>query len=358
MIRFAIIGAGWRSEFFARVARELPDRFAMTGLLSRSRDKADAFSRIWGVPVADSLEELLAARPDFALVSVPWGVGEELVIELSKRGVPVLYETPPSPTLDGLRALHEALQGTKARVQVAEQYHLQPLHAARLEAVKRGWIGAPSFARVSVAHGYHGISLMRRFLGIGYELPTISARQFTAPIMAGPGRDGPPREEKTVESTQLLATFDWGDKLGVFDFCGDQYFSWIRAQDVCIRGERGEILNEEIRLLLDYQTPLHTTLQREVAGKNGNLEGLYLKGLTARGEWLYQNPFVPARLSDDEIACAACLQGMAHLLESGEEFYPLAEAMQDRYLDILMSEVAKSGGEVRAEAQPWMHLTK
>ena len=354
MIRFAILGAGWRSEFFARVARELPKRFQMTGLLSRSREKAEAFGQRWGVPLAGSLDELLAAKPDFALVSVPWGVGEELVIELSKRGVPVLYETPPSPSLDGLCALHEALKEWPAKVQVAEQYHLQPLHAARLEASKRDWIGTPSFARVSVAHGYHGISLLRRFLGIEFELPTISARHFKAPLVDGPGRDGPPRTEKIIESDQLIATFDWGEKLGVFDFCGDQYFSWIRGQDLIVRGERGEIHNEEIRSLLNFQTPLNAKLQREVAGKNGNLEGLYLKGLTARGQWLYENPFIPARLSDDEIACAACLQGMAHFIETGDDFYSLAEAMQDRYLDILMAEAAQSGQLVKAETQPWM----
>src|SRR5688572_3578708 len=109
MISFAIIGAGWRSEFFARVARELPDHFRLTGLLSRSAEKAAIFGRTWQVPVAASLNELLATKPDFVVVSVPWGVGEELVIELSRRGVPVLYETPPSPSLEGLRALHEGL---------------------------------------------------------------------------------------------------------------------------------------------------------------------------------------------------------------------------------------------------------
>ncbi len=355
MINFAILGAGWRSEFFARAARELPEQFQISGLLSRSAEKAAAFGQKWNVPVASSLDELLQARPDFAVVSVPWGIGEELVTELARRGVTVLYETPPSPTLDGLRSLHAALaEFPNARVQVAEQFHLQPLHAARIEAIKRGWIGTPSFARVSVAHGYHGISLMRRYLGIGFELPIITARSFKSPILAGPGRDGPPDEEKIGESEQTLATFDWGDKLGTFDFCGDQYFSWIRGQDVVIRGERGEIINEEMRVLNDFQTPLKTALQRETAGVNGNLEGYFLKGITARGEWLYQNPFAQARLSDEEIAVAACMEGMARLVQSGEEFYPIAEAMQDRYLDILMAEAAKSGQTVQAEAQSWM----
>lgn len=355
MTKFAIIGAGWRSEFFARVARQLPDRFSMRGLLSRDPQRAEAFGKKWEVPVVRTLDELLATKPDFALVSVPWGVGEELVIELSRHGVPVLYETPPSPTLDGLRALHRALADLpKSRVQVAEQYHLQPLHAARLKLIEQGFVGRPTFARVSVAHGYHGISLMRRFLGLGFELPTITARSFTAPLIGGPDRNGPPCEDKITESRQLLATFDWGDRLGVFDFTGDQYFSWVRGQELLVRGERGELHNEEVRYLVDYQTPMTTTLRRESAGANGNLEGYFLKGITASGEWLYRNPFVPGRLSDDEIAVAACLEGMGRYVAGGPSLYSLAEAMQDRYLDILMEQAEKSGEAVQSEYQVWM----
>ena len=54
-------------------------------------------------------------------------------------------------------------------MQVAEQYAFQPLHAARLAFIRAGKLGEISQVQVSVAHGYHGISLIRKFLGIGYE---------------------------------------------------------------------------------------------------------------------------------------------------------------------------------------------
>ncbi len=38
----------------------------------------------------------------------------------------------------------------------------------------------------------------------------------------------------------------------------------------------------------------------------------------------------------------------------GPSFYSLAEAMHDRYLDILMEEAEKSRESVRAEHQRWM----
>lgn len=70
-------------------------------------------------------------------------------------------------------------------------------------------------------------------------------------------------------------------------------------------------------------------------------------------QWVYQNPFVPARLSDDEIAVATCLQKMASFVKGGPSFYSLSEACQDHYLGMLIEEAIKTGETVFAVRQPW-----
>jgi len=92
---------------------------------------------------------------------------------------------------------------------------------------------------------------------------------------------------------------------------------------------------------------------RSDAGRDGNLEGQYHKGILAGAEWVYRNPFAPARLTDDEIAVATCLAGMADYVQGGEEFYSLAEAAQDRYLDIMIARAVESGQKVTATRQVW-----
>ncbi|OGV70898.1 MAG: oxidoreductase [Lentisphaerae bacterium RIFOXYB12_FULL_65_16] len=351
---FAMVGGGWRAEFFLRVAKALPERFQVGGMLVRNAEKGAAIEATWGVRTYRTLDDLLrGCKPAFVVVSVPRDAVLGMVRELVSRNVPALVETPPAPDRpEDLATIFQAV-GRTGRVQVAEQYAFQPLHAARLTVAHSGKLGAVTHAQVSVAHDYHGLSLVRKFLGVMYEDASIQARAFTSPIIAGPGRNGPPARESVSNSRQVIAQLDFGGKLGIYDFTGDQYFSWVRSPRVLVRGERGEINNRELRYLVDFRTPITTEFRREEAGQDGNLEGLYLKGILAGSEWVYRNPFVPARLTDDEIAVATCMQRMGEYAGGGPEFYSVAEACQDTYLGALVQRAVTSGQPVKSERQPW-----
>ncbi len=351
-LRFAIIGGGWRAAFFLRVAAALPDRFEVSGILTRSHHRRAELAAAFGVASSDTLDDLLGRRPRFVVVSTPWETTPTLLRELTERGIPVLTETPPAPDIDGLRAL-QPLDAVGARIQVAEQYQFQPFHAARLSVAHSGRLGRISQAQVSAAHGYHGVDLIRRLLAFGREPLTIRAQRFVSPIVAGPDRSGPPAEERIAESEQVIAWLDAGDRLGVYDFTDDQYFSWVRSYRVLVRGERGEIHDRTVRRLVDYRTPVETELMRRDAGHDGNHEGFYLNGITLGDDWIYRNPFAPARLSDDEIAVASCLSGMADWLDGGPDVCSLADGAQDHYLGLLIDEAARSGKTVHASGHVW-----
>ena len=61
----------------------------------------------------------------------------------------------------------------------------------------------------------------------------------------------------------------------------------------------------------------------------------------------------PAALSDEEIAIGTCLLRMADYAQGGEPFYALAEAAQDRYLDLLMERALANGEAVTSQPQVW-----
>ncbi|MEH3088394.1 MAG: Gfo/Idh/MocA family oxidoreductase [Microbacterium arborescens] len=354
-VTFGIVGSGWRSDFFLRIAAALPDRFRVTGLVSRSAATAAETERRWGVPGYADLDGLLGHEtPDFVVVSVPRSVAPGIIVELVERGVPVLTETPPADRLADLVELwHRVSRPGAATVQVAEQYHLSPLLSAQLEIAASGRIGRPSYALVAQCHDYHGVSVLRRALGVGFEEAAVTASVFRSPLVAGPGRAGDPAEERVVTATQTTARFEFGDRLGVYDFAGEQYFSWIRGNRLLVRGERGEIENDEVRWLRRFDDPAFASLRRVMTGAGGNLEGMFLRGITLGDEWAFRNPFLPARINDDEIAIARMLAAMPDAIDGRAPVYSLAEASQDHYLALLMQQAADTGETVRSSAQPW-----
>ena len=353
-IAFGIVGSGWRAEFFMRIAQACPERFNVAGVVVRDAAKAAAFERRWNRSTFRTLDALLErTAPRFVVSSVTWQANPDVLEALAVRKVPALSETPPAPDIEQMTKLFLTLQRLKAKVQVAEQVHLRPHHAAQLAVAAGGKLGRVTQAQLSVAHGYHGISLMRKFLGIGFEPATIHASEFNSPLVAGAGRNGPPEQEVIKTSNQHFYRFDFGDRLGLLDFTGDQYFAWIRAERLLVRGERGELSGQHLAYLKDFRTPVNLQFVRRTSGIDGDLSGNGLLGIQCGDEWLYRNPFAPASLMDDEVAIASCLLKMDEYIRTGEDFYALADGMQDHYLYILAQRALSSGSAVRSEAQVW-----
>jgi predicted dehydrogenase len=353
--RFAVIGAGWRTEFFLRIAAALPERFSLEGLVVRDTAKGQRLTEQWDHPTYRTVQDLLAAgRPEFLVSSVSYNSNYEVNRALADAGLPVLSETPPAAALEQMLELWEAVTRRGARFQVAEQFTRQPHHAARLAAVRQGRIGPAHKAYLSVCHGYHGTSLIRHLLGVRFEEARIVGMTFTDRVLDPGGREGPPAHPEVKEHGQQVALLDFGGgRQAVFDFVGVQYFSPIRNQRVAIRGERGEIIDEILYTQTDNGEPLKLPFLRHVAGANGNLEGDHLKGIQLGEEWVYRNPTAPARLSDEEIAMADVLQGMGEYARGGTEVYPLAEAMQDHYLGLMIRQATETGQPVTASPQAW-----
>lgn len=352
-INFAVIGIGWRAEFFLRIARALPEKFEVSGVVSSRANKREEIKNEWGFKAYQSATELLQAeKPDFVVLAISKEAAAEVILKLAEFEIPILAETPPAANLAELINLNKEL-GKDYPIQIAEQYQLQPLQQSIFKLVDSGRLGEVNYARISISHGYHAVSLMRRALGIKFEDAEIEARFFEEPIVKGPDRSGLP-EKREIESKRHEFSFlNFDGKLGVYDFERDQHRSWIRSQEILIRGTEGEIKNSTLKYLKDFKTPIELDLKRIEAGINQNLEGFYLKGISCGEKWLYQNPFLPARLSDDEIAVAAALVKMKRFLETGKSFYSLAEASQDQYLALMINKAAADKKKIITEKQIW-----
>ena len=352
---FGVIGTGWRSGFFLRLARAAPERLRMTGVVTRSAERAAAVEAEWGVRAFRSAEALLAAEPpDFVVVSVPWAASPDAIREVVALGARVLAETPPAPDLDGLRALWADV-GASGAVQVAEQYLLMPGHAARLAVVREGVVGAPTSVQVSSTHLYHAVSLIRGLLGVGFAPAVVSARAFTAPLVDPLSPDGWTGDPAPKDATTTLATLDFGQgRMGLYDFTENQWWNPLRARRIVVRGSNGELVDDRLVRMVDSTTPVESHLVSRRTGVDLNLEGNDLDHVAVDGRVVYRNPFRGTRLSEDDVAVAALLEATgAWARGEGPEPYPLAQGLQDHLLSLAIGESAETGRDVTTTIEAW-----
>ena len=188
--RFMVIGYGWRADFFYRIAKMLPERFEICAGVLRTKERARQVAEREKIFATEDLDEALKEHPDFAVLCVPRGIVKEYLVKLMEKKVPVLCETPPGKDGAELEDLWEKAQELQGRVQVVEQYFLQPYYAGALRIIEEGYLGEVSSVMLSALHGYHAVSMYRKLLGIGFENCVIQGQKFVSQVTATNGRGG------------------------------------------------------------------------------------------------------------------------------------------------------------------------
>ncbi len=353
--RFAVVGSGWRTQFFLRLARMAPEHFSVSGVVTRTAERGAQVEAEWAVPTFRSLAELAdAQRPEFVIASVPWPVTPAVTEEAVGLGLRVLAETPPAPTAEGLRDLWKAV-GATGLVQVAEQYTRMPGHAARIALLRDGVIGEVTSVQVSSTHLYHAISMMRHMLGVGFDPVSVTARAFRAPLVNPLSPDGWSGSDEPEELATTLALLDFGaGRSAVYDFTDNQWWNPLRARRIVIRGSRGEIVDDSAVRMVNPTTPVESRLLRRQLGLDLNLEGNELAHISFDGKVLWRNPFPGARFSDDDLAVAILLRDTAQWArDEAAPPYPLADGCQDHLLGLAIEESAATGAPVTTVREAW-----
>jgi predicted dehydrogenase len=349
-----IVGNGWRAQFFHRIAAALPDEFVIAGVVVRSAETADRVRAAWAVPTYSSITDLIAAQhPDYVISCGPREVNVDVMATCVELRMPVLCETPPASDLAGLRALWQRI-GDARLVQVAEQYLLMPGHAARRTLIEDGVIGQPTSVQVSSTHLYHAVSMIRGLLGVGFKPGVIRAQQFVAPLVDPLGQKGWTDDDDPKPVATTIATIDFGDAMGLYDFTDNQWHNQLRSRRLVIRGSLGEISNDEVVRLAEPQTFIHSPIVRRQIGYDLDLDGYDTDHLSFEGRILWRNPFPGARFSDEELAIATMMRRTAAWArDDAEAPYPLAEACQDHLIGLAIGASAATGEPTFTLREAW-----
>lgn len=352
-LSFIIVGSGWRALFYVRIAKRFSQLFELKYMLCRTQEKADRITAEHGIATTTSEKVCELAKPDFMVIAVTKG---SLFAETKKwceRGFPVLSETPVGASVEELKGIWKMVrQG--ARIQVAEQYHRYPIMAAGIKAITEGKIAEPYAVRISVAHDYHGISLIRHMLQpyspMDLRVKYMYGNQYIFPVTETNSREGIICNGSWKERERLVITiaFD-GGKMAFYDFNKVQYHSFIRERHLNVQGRDGEWNDTVFRYVDENHLPVVQRLKAYLNPKYACLETKELQRQST--EW---NPSIIMDDEQDEYAIATMLLDMREYITNGVEIYSLAEALEDAYLWLLFQEAVRNPNEqIVPEKMPW-----
>lgn len=354
---FIIIGSGWRALYYVRVAKALPDVFCLDAMYCRTQEKAKLIAEKYEIATTTSVEECVKYHPDFAVIAVDKTNICDVSLEWMDRGITVLSETPAALDTDALKKLYEYHKSGKKQV-VAEQYREYPGNQVRIKLAGSGILGEVSCVNISVAHEYHGMSLIRAYLGIEPEENyTVSARAYEFPTTETLTRYEKITDGRVSSKKRCVAVFEFeSGKVAWYDFDAEQYRSPIRKNTIKVQGVRGEIIDDNVYYLDENNegreqkilTEVHTTVTND---PNPNLSMVHEVGKISLGdEILYEPAWGLCGLTEDETAIAHLMAETAKYSRGeAESPYSIQDALADAYAAILLDRAVKTGEKISSK---------
>ncbi len=364
--RVAIIGTARRSDYlYGPIVAALPDEVELVGIWGRSEDSARKLGESLGVAWYTDMDKLMSeTEPEIGIVSVAYSANGQVGLMAVEHGLNVLLETPIAHDLGEADAIIAAAEKRGLKIEVAEQFHRRPLEQIKLALIGSGLFGTVySSFNDFAGHGYHGISVMRSYLGFdavpvkvtgvvrSYELGEHWAR-----ISSKFGRRNENLEHGIIE-------FEDG-RLGIFSWTSVGYDSplrwWRSSRFLAEKGMGitvGVGLDVEERLSLlapGGEAPYFITLERRWERNDGGiLESLVAHtGDADQPIVTWENPFRPAHQGhgqhwhDDEIGVAGCLMSLVHAVRNDTQpTYGPHQARLDQELILAIRESSDNGGQ-------------
>lgn len=307
------------------------------------------------VNVTTDLDSLLNKSFDFAVVSMPSNVAPEYCEKLLSKGIPVLMETPPALSFDELQLFWDRFGKYQDSMQIAEVYHRQPYLASIIKLVEEGIIGETQALTISMLHGYHCFSIVRRILNTGMCNAKVFATRKEKAILQTCEKGRGLIENsgyKKYSGDTYIVEFENG-KILTSAYSKEQYFSTLRFRWFYAEGDRGAMINDDFKYFSDEEGFMQSKILRTDFGSHGTLIGNFHYGYSFNGSWIYKNPFPGIPYTDDEIAVASGLIAMKDFVDTGIQSYSIQNACQDNYLSLLVDKAAEENRVITSETQSW-----
>ncbi|BDP41746.1 hypothetical protein DAETH_17150 [Deinococcus aetherius] len=365
-LRVAIVGTAARSDYlYGPIVQALPEHVTLVGVWGRGEESARRLGESLGVPHFTDLGRLIRETgAQVGIVSVAYAANGEVGLMAVEHGLHVLLETPIAHDLREADAIIGAARSRGLKVEVAEQFHRRPPEQIKLRLIESGVFGRvySSFSDFA-GHGYHGVSVMRSYLGFGARPVRVVGMVRDYRLTPHWSFLADTRGERTETQEHALVEFEDG-RLGVFHWTSVGYDSplrWWRSSRFLAEKGMGVTVgmahsqDERLTLLTpDGEAPQFITLERRLERNDGGaLRSIVAHtGDPGHPTVVWDNPFASARKGhnpqwhDDEIAVASCLMSLVDAVHTGgEPTYGGEQARLDQEIVLAMQQSSREGGQ-------------
>jgi predicted dehydrogenase len=187
--KVTMLGTGLIGLFYTQTLHGQRNRDRVHVVYSRTQERADAFARDFGVPVAvTDLEEAIAhPETDVVVIGLPNHLHEEVVALCARHGKAVLCTKPLARTADEAKRMLDTVERAGVFAGYLEDLVYTPKTLKAVRAVQAGQIGQVTWARSRETHpgphsawfwdanqagggavidlGCHCIEIIRNFMG-------------------------------------------------------------------------------------------------------------------------------------------------------------------------------------------------
>jgi predicted dehydrogenase len=361
-VRIAFLGAGKRALYlYRRIIEAMPDAVQLVGVWSRSEDSAKALGDTLGLPWFTDMAKLRQETgAEAGIVSVSYSANGSVGLEAVSNGFHILTETPIAHDLREADQIIQIAEQNNLCVEVAEQFHRRPNEQIKVRLIEAGVFGRIYSAFNDFAgHGYHGVSVMRSYLGFDAVPVRVTGSVHEYELAEHYGMNSGAYTSRKETQEHGIVEFADG-RVGIFHWTNVGYDSglrWWRASR--FYGERGMgvmygTYNEPITQLTsigpDRHGPQIITVQRELERCDGGALRI-IRALTGNPdlpivEW--HNPFAQREAGwnpewhDDEIGVAGCIQSLVDAIRSGSSpGYGALQARVDQEIILAIRESAR-----------------
>lgn len=364
-VRVAIIGTGRRSAYLYGPLLKSIAGVQLVGVWGRSAERAHPLGAQFGVPAYTDLDQLMReVAPQIGIVSVNYGANGVVGLQALEAGLNVLLETPIAHDLSEADAIIVAAKRRNLKIEIAEQFHRRPLEQLKLALIASGLFGKVHTSFNDFAgHGYHGVSVMRSYLGFDARPVRVMGAVRNYDLGAYRSRLANNHQPRQETQEHGLIEFE-GGQIGVFHWTSVGYDSplrwWRSSRFLAEKGMGitvGVGLDVEERLSLlapGDEAPRFVTVERRWERVDG---GALVAMIAHTGDpdlpiVRWDNPFTPQpqgagpQWHDDEIGVAGCILSLVNAVRNNTE--PTYGALQGRIDQELILAIRQSSQEGQA----------